>query len=286
MKKILCSFLIAISGCVFSQTTFSLIGTSYPTCFGVCDGSAVFTPTTAISGPFTAVLTNSSSCPNTTVQSSIGNTITIGGLCPCISDYSVSFYNSSMVLVGFELLQIPITSTIALVMQTPTTNPAVCASCCDGSVYVAFSGGYLPPPNSATVTLDGSNVGANYFPIPTVCVGQHTVCVTDLANCIVCNSFSMGFVPNVGVNELNSDHEFSIFPNPATDKLDLVFTGNYIPEEIKFKDINGKLSYSQKIPSSGSQKIEIHISSLPKGVYVAEIITPVGVFRQKLIKLE
>lgn len=277
---------MALSVFAFSQTTFSLIGISYPTCFGTCDGSAVFTPTTAISGPFTAVLSNSSSCPNTTVQSSIGNTITISGLCPCVSDYSVSFYNSSMVLVGFELLQIPITSTTALVMQTPTTNPAVCSSCCDGSVYVAFSGGYVPPPNSATVTLDGNNVGANYFPIPTVCVGQHTVCVTDLANCIVCNSFSMGFVPNVGISELNSDLKFSLYPNPTTDNIDLVTTGNSFAQEIRFLDINGKLSYSQKIPLATGQKITITISTLPKGVYIAEIVTATGTSRQKLIKLE
>ena len=277
---------MALSVFAFSQTTFSLIGISYPTCFGTCDGSAVFTPTTAISGPFTAVLSNSSSCPNTTVQSSIGNTITISGLCPCVSDYSVSFYNSSMVLVGFELLQIPITSTTALVMQTPTTNPAVCSSCCDGSVYVAFSGGYVPPPNSATVTLDGNNVGANYFPIPTVCVGQHTVCVTDLANCIVCNSFSMGFVPNVGISELNSDLKFSLYPNPTTDNIDLVTTGNSFAQEIRFLDINGKLSYSQKIPLATGQKIMITISTLPKGVYIAEIVTATGTSRQKLIKLE
>lgn len=277
---------MALSVFAFSQTTFSLIGISYPTCFGTCDGSAVFTPTTAISGPFTAVLSNSSSCPNTTVQSSIGNTITISGICPCVSDYSVSFYNSSMVLVGFELLQIPITSTTALVMQTPTTNPAVCSSCCDGSVYVAFSGGYVPPPNSATVTLDGNNVGANYFPIPTVCVGQHTVCVTDLANCIVCNSFSMGFVPNVGISELNSDLKFSLYPNPTTDNIDLVTTGNSFAQEIRFLDINGKLSYSQKIPLATGQKITITISTLPKGVYIAEIVTATGTSRQKLIKLE
>ena len=277
---------MALSVFAFSQTTFSLIGISYPTCFGTCDGSAVFTPTTAISGPFTAVLSNSSSCPNTTVQSSIGNTITISGICPCVSDYSVSFYNSSMVLVGFELLQIPITSTTALVMQTPTTNPAVCSSCCDGSVYVAFSGGYVPPPNSATVTLDGNNVGANYFPIPTVCVGQHTVCVTDLANCIVCNSFSMGFVPNVGISELNSDLKFSLYPNPTTDNIDLVTTGNSFAQEIRFLDINGKLSYSQKIPLATGQKITISISTLPKGVYIAEIVTATGTSRQKLIKLE
>lgn len=277
---------MALSVFAFSQTTFSLIGISYPTCFGTCDGSAVFTPTTAISGPFTAVLSNSSSCPNTTVQSSIGNTITISGLCPCVSDYSVSFYNSSMVLVGFELLQIPITSTTALVVQTLTTNPAVCSSCCDGSVYVAFSGGYVPPPNSATVTLDGNNVGANYFPIPTVCVGQHTVCVTDLANCIVCNSFSMGFVPNVGISELHSDLKFSLYPNPTTDNIDLLTTGNSFAQEIRFLDINGKLSYSQKIPLATGQKITITISTLPKGVYIAEIVTATGTSRQKLIKLE
>jgi len=284
MKKTLLTIFTFVSIC-FNAQSFVQLSTSYPTCFGVCDGSVVFSTTTT-PGPFTAVITNSSSCPNTTVQSSGGNTITINGLCTCVSDYTVSFYNSSMVLVGFELLQVPITATSALVMQTPTTNPAVCSSCCDGSVYVSFSGGYVPPPNSATVTLDGNNVGANYFPIPTVCVGQHTVCVTDLANCKVCNSFSMTFVPNVSTSELNSNIKFSLFPNPANDKIDLVSTGNYFLEEIRFLDINGKLSYSQKILSPTSQKLEINIGTLSKGVYIAEIITPIGIVRQKLIKLE
>ncbi len=283
MRKILFFFLLALSGSVFSQTTFSLIGITYPTCFGVCNGVAVFTPTTAITGPFTAVLSNTSSCANTTVQSSVGNTITISGLCVCASDYSVNFYNSSMVLVGYELLQIPITATSALVMQTPTTNPAVCSTCCDGSVFVSYSGGYLPPPNSATVTLDGNNVGANYFPIPTVCVGPHTVCVTDLANCVVCNSFTMNFVPNVGIGENNSTEKFSLFPNPANDKITLTSLSQHLPLEIRFLDMNGKINLTRTISSTTS---EINIGTLSKGIYIAEITSSAGIIRQKLIKLE
>ncbi|MBK6521946.1 MAG: T9SS type A sorting domain-containing protein [Sphingobacteriaceae bacterium] len=65
-----------------------------------------------------------------------------------------------------------------------------------------------------------------------------------------------------------------------------MFTGNNIPEEIRFLDINGKLSYSQKTSSPRGQTIEINISNLPQGVYVAEIVSSMGLFRQKLIKLE
>jgi len=284
MKKTLLVIFTFVSVFMNAQTFFQ-VSTSYPTCFGNCDGNVVYSTTTT-PGPFTAVLTNSSSCPNSTLQSSTGNSITISGICPCASDYSVSFYNSSMVLVGLELLQIPITSTTALVLQSPTVNPAVCASCCDGSVYVSFSGGYVSPPNNATVTLDGNNVGSNYFPIPTVCVGQHTVCVKDLANCVVCNSFSMGFVPNVSVDENSSSVEFSLFPNPANNKLELSIKGNDHPEDIKFMDVNGKLSCSHKIVSTSDQKIELNISTLPVGVYVVELITSKAILRQKLIKLE
>lgn len=283
MKKSLLLFTFLISAVSFAQT-FDQVSTSYPTCFGMCDGSVVFSTTTT-PGPFTAILTNSSSCPNATVQSSTGNTITISGLCTCVSDYSVSFYNASMVLVGLELLQIPITSTVALTLQTPTVNPAACSTCCDGSVFVSYSGGYSPPPNNATVTLDGNDVGANYFPIPTVCVGQHTVCVTDLANCMACNSFSVGFVPNVGLMENAENSPFSVFPNPANDKITFISNGEDLPQSLKFLNVNGKESYSFRIPSNQNHKFELNISDIPNGVYIIEMPSRFGILRQKLIKM-
>lgn len=257
----------------------------YPTCYGSCNGSVVFSTTTT-TGPFTAVLSNSSSCANTTVQSSTGNSITISSLCPCASVYSVSFYNSSMVLVGYELLQVPITATAPLILNTPTVSPAACSTCCDGSVHISWSGGYTPPPNGPTITLDGSDISTAYFPNPTVCVGNHTVCVRDLANCIVCTTFSMGFVTHVGIK--NSEKESSkliITPNPADNQL-LITTG-FIesPKSVRFMDLSGKVALEISEFHASFNNYPVDISSLVPGIYFIEFENSENsIFRQKLIK--
>jgi len=258
---------------------------SYPTCFGACNGSVVFS-TTVTTGPFTAILNNSASCPNTTVQSSSGNSITISGLCECADTYSINFYNSSNILVGYELLQVPITSTAPLTLNTPTVNPAVCSTCCDGSVHISWLDGYVPTNSTPTVTLDGNDISTSYFPNPTVCVGNHTVCVTDLANCTVCNTFSMNFVTHVGIKEDVSISQFIISPNPVADRV--IISSEFVNQvnSIRFLDINGKIAL-ETIPDKESlKKHSVDISHLATGIYVVELESVnSSIFRQKLIKI-
>lgn len=285
MKKTLLAVLFFVSCSMFAQSNFMLNTISYPTCFGNCDGVAVFSTTTT-TGPFTAVLSNTSGCPNSTVQTSTGNTITLSNLCTCASTYSINFYNSSMVLVGYELLQVPISATSALVLQTPTVDPAVCSTCCDASVYVVYSGGYeQPPTNNATVTLDGNNVIGSYNPIDSVCVGQHTVCIKDLANCIVCNTFSVNFVTHVGLKETHLNETFVLSPNPANDKVTIHARTNGKLSHIKLMDMNGKLIMERSDPDPNSP-FELYIGELPSGVYSVEIQDSDHFLRQKLIKLD
>lgn len=285
MKKTLLALLLLISCSGFAQSNFSLNSISYPTCFGNCDGVAVFSTTTT-TGPFTAVMSNTSGCPNSTVQTSTGNTITLSNLCTCASTYSINFYNSSMVLVGYELLQVPISATSALVLQTPTVDPAVCSTCCDASVYIVYSGGYeQPPTNNATVTLDGNNVIGSYNPIDSVCVGQHTVCIKDLANCVVCNTFSVNFVTHVGLQELRLNETFVMSPNPAYDKVTIRCGSTDKLSGIKLLDMNGKLILEHSKTDPNSQ-LELYIGDLPSGVYSVEVSGSTHFLRQKLIKLD
>ncbi len=280
---------LIIVALLLSQFTFSQnfvpSNFSYPTCFGNCNGSVVFSTTTT-TGPFTAVLNNSSSCPNTTVQSSTGNSITISGLCECASTYSINFYNSSSILVGFELLQVPITSTAPLVLNTPTVSPAVCSTCCDGSVHISWSDGYVPSNSTPTVTLDGNNISSSYFPNPTVCVGNHTVCVTDLANCTVCTTLTMNFVTHVGLKQNASLFDFVITPNPAQDRITISSELLNATNSLQFIDINGKIVL-ETLPNSESLKnYSIDISQLSAGVYVVEWENDKNIiFREKLIKM-
>lgn len=254
-----------------------------PTCFNACDGSVVFTTTTT-TGPFTAVLSNSASCPNTTVQSSSGNSITISNLCACSANYSVSFYNSSMVLVGFELLQVPITSTAQLILMTPTINPAACSTCCNGSLTVNWSGGYAPSPNNPTVTLDGVDLGTNYNPYPNVCVGQHTLCVKDLANCNVCTTFSMNFVAVAGVNEQVNSYDFELYPNPASDQIEIRSADRSIIETVLVIDVAGKEVLNKKLNTTDNK---LAIGELKEGIYMIQLMNKDGLLlgRKKLIKI-
>jgi hypothetical protein len=279
-KKILLLLSIIIG---FAQAqSFVQNGISYPTCFGACDGTVVLSTTTT-PGPFTAVLTNSSSCPNSTVQSSTGNTITIGNLCTCASDYSINIYNSSMVLVGFEILQVPITATSALVLQTPTAGITSCGPCCDANVTVSFSGGYTPS-STHTVTVDGIGQ-ASYTPIQNVCAGQHTLCVKDQANCVVCNTFTVGYAMNVNLISSN-DLNFVLVPNPTREKITLTFLAHSSANEIKLMDLNGKIVFAQKFDATSQKKHEFDISHLPAGIYTAELSGLSGNTRQKIVKID
>jgi hypothetical protein len=276
MKKLLLLFLI-VAGSAGAQS-FVQNSISFPTCFGVCDGTVVLSTTTT-AGPFTAVISNSSGCTNSTVQSSTGNTITIGGLCTCASDYSINIYNSSMVLVGFEVLQVPITATSALVLQTPTVSQTSCGPCCDATVEINFSGGYTPS-STHSVTLDGIGQ-ATFTPISNVCAGQHTVCVKDQADCIVCNTFTIGSITDVKTNSVE-DLNFTMYPNPASDKLMISFSSS---GEIKMMDLDGKIVFSQKLEASSQKQQELELRSIPAGIYVMEFRGSAGSARQKLVKL-
>ena len=258
-----------------------------PTCFGMCDGNVVFT-STATTGPFTAVLTNSSSCPNSTVQNSSGNSVTISSLCPCSANYTVSIYNSSMILVGYELLQVPVTATAALILMTPTVNPAVCSTCCNGSVYVGWSGGFAPTANDATVTIDGLNVGSSYFPNPTVCVGQHTICVTDLSNCQVCTTFSMNYVGISGLIENAGNDHIILSPNPSYDQVFIHTNANEPVYSVKCFDMNGKLVIELNESSGFSNNFPLDVNSLQPGIYFIELTDKTNSLlgRQKLVKIE
>jgi len=252
----------------------------------MCNGSVVFS-TTMTPGPFTAILTNSASCPNSTVQSSTGNAVTISSLCTCSGNYTVSIFNSSNILVGFELLQVPITATSALTLMTPTINPALCPTCCNGSVYIGWSGGYAPTVTDATLTIDGSNIGSSYFPNPTVCVGQHTLCVTDLDNCEVCTTFSMGFAGVSGLKENYAFSQISISPNPSFDQIQINTSSSEPIGSIQCFDLDGKLVLQSYEGQGLSNKISLDVFGLKPGIYLIEVLNKnnATIGRQKLVKI-
>jgi hypothetical protein len=280
MKVVIITALcLLIAQITFGQNFFQL-SMNQPKCFNACDGNATYA-STLTSGPFTAVITNTGSCPNSTVQSSSGNTITLSNLCACATDYTISFFNSSNILVGTELLQIPVTATAALILQTPTLSPATCPSCCNGEMFVSWSGGYVPTPNNPTITLDGNDIGTAVAPYSSVCVGSHTLCVEDLAGCKVCTTFSMSYVINVGLNDVYSTLPYKVYPNPFDEAIRLEAIHPF--ENIRYTLLSseGKVVSRDFIPANGI----IETKGIAKGLYFLEL-TKIGTqpLRVKMLK--
>jgi len=84
----------------------------------------------------------------------------------------------------------------------------------------------------------------------------------------------------VGVDELpqeesSTDIGVQIYPNPASDNISISFDQpNKSGAFINIYDLGGKLvrSESQDIKSSGTQKVQLNISSLARGTYVLNVV--------------
>ncbi|MBK9282933.1 MAG: T9SS type A sorting domain-containing protein [Sphingobacteriaceae bacterium] len=252
----------------FVAQNFVVSQLSMPKCFGDCDGTVTFS-TSAVTGPFTAILTNSSSCPNSTVQTSNLNSITINSLCGCASAYSVAIYNPSLILVGTMIQNIVNYATGPLVVNVHTVTPTTCTNCCDGNITFSVSGGNLT--NPPTFSINGTYTN-NVAPLYFLCSGQHTICVEDASGCIACKNFIMPYfgMPN-GINEYELNEDFHVFPNPGNGNLRI--QSNHEISQINVFDVYGKLINSIK-NNSASTIIPLNLSEYEDGVYHLLIIGP------------
>ena len=84
----------------------------------------------------------------------------------------------------------------------------------------------------------------------------------------------------------NSDYGISIFPNPATDNLLLVFNSNSGDKALYYRvsDMTGRIVKKAAITGTATQNtFSIDIAALPGGVYTVELGTANQTFTQKFI---
>lgn len=79
---------------------------------------------------------------------------------------------------------------------------------------------------------------------------------------------------NTGINEVQLSNLYSVYPNPTKSS---VFVSGVDIKQIELCDLSGK-----RIFTSNEQKI--NLGNLPKGTYLANIITEKGTFIKKIIK--
>lgn len=128
----------------------------------------------------------------------------------------------------------------------------------DGTAVVSSVSGTTPYTYSWTNGSTGST-------ITNLASGSYTVTVVDGKDCSATTSVSINCV--TGINELNPDVSFSMYPNPATSNITIETTTNK-PYTIKLLNLLGEIIYSTQ---ASVNKINIDVGILPKGIYIVQV---------------
>lgn len=79
-------------------------------------------------------------------------------------------------------------------------------------------------------------------------------------------NFTVKFFPEiaVGVNEITNNTPFMVYPNPATDLLNIALPQGFENQPIYITDIIGRILH--QVETHDAQNLQINIASLPKGL--------------------
>ena len=75
-----------------------------------------------------------------------------------------------------------------------------------------------------------------------------------------------------GIPQLNTEHFFSIYPNPA--KQFIRIKNNGIKKEnhtLKIVDTNSKVWHSENLNFKNTSELQIQLSNIPNGMYILQI---------------
>ena len=132
----------------------------------------------------------------------------------------------------------------------------------------------LPIQQTATLIATGANTytwstGANGSSIavsPSVTT-TYTVTGTNVNGCQNTSIITQSASNCAGINNLNSNHSISVYPNPNSGEF-IVELANGLEKNIEVTDLNGKVVYRQ---NSLNDKINVSLKHLPNAVYFVKI---------------
>ncbi|MBL7779753.1 MAG: T9SS type A sorting domain-containing protein [Saprospiraceae bacterium] len=125
----------------------------------------------------------------------------------------------------------------------------------------AISGGMAP------YTFHWSN-NASGNAISSLAHGTYTVTITDAAGCTTVAAFVVEMA--VASIELSEGATFSMFPNPFSERLDILLeTSANATYELRLTDAQGKLCRNYRLQTGQSELLDI--AALPSGIYWAQV---------------
>jgi len=170
-----------------------------------------------------------------------------------------------------------------LKIDSIVTHTTSCPSCSDGWIKVIVSGGippgdtlgytYLWTSSSAYTTTDTVTIDSN------LAAGTYTLAISTSCTSTYDSGTIIVTVPLITAN----NHAVKIFPVPSAGKVYMV-----LPQMLNaVLDITNELGvtvYSKLIPkSTQGNVIEVDLSALPDGIYLARITSNEGVTTKKIV---
>lgn len=151
-----------------------------------------------------------------------------------------------------------VTNTIAPTVSAVSSNTLICT----GQTATLTASG------ASTYSWSPSGSGAAIAVSPTVTM-SYTVIGTAVNGCTNSASITQSVSTCAGINELSSNNEIRIFPNPAKDQITVSYSAAI--KTIKIVDVNGKLVL-QKTNTDNSLSQTINISELRSGIYFVNCV--------------
>lgn len=164
-----------------------------------------------------------------------------------------------------------------VVTQTDMTSPY--------SVTINITGGTAPYTVAGagiTPSLTGVTAGNKVISIAAAGAGSTDLTITDAKNC----TYTLVMAP-VGVKEVNSVNNLSVFPNPTENNVTISFNSTEAKNvTVKLVSLNGQEIFTQELPQFvGEYSKTVNLSTQAQGVYFLQIVSDKNVTTKKVVKL-
>ncbi|MGP8217229.1 MAG: T9SS type A sorting domain-containing protein [Bacteroidia bacterium] len=157
---------------------------------------------------------------------------------------------------------IVITQPASFILQTDTTISFQSSPCMD-SAWVVLStadSGYTfswSPSGGSTDTATG------------LCPGTYIATITNSVGCVENDTILVGSA--VGIPDLSSNESIKVYPNPATDQINISISGNSIAlQNVAVFDITGRQLMTEKVDANSSL-LTLDVSKLSEGAYFLKL---------------
>jgi hypothetical protein len=138
--------------------------------------------------------------------------------------------------------------------------------------------------NKLIETLSGAYETSD---LPIISIKTKKVMITFATNSYINDKgFEIAyFTTPVSINEIENINDLSIYPNPATDKLNVKFNTSTADNfDITMYNVTGQAVYKETLPNfMGSYSNELNINDFAQGVYLMQIKSSKGAITRKVV---